>query len=215
MNLRYLAASLRLAEGLAEAGCKQLTIAGSFSEYDQELGYLAENSAIKPNTQYGAAKAALYQALSLWAPAAGVELLWPRIFSVYGPAEHQKRFVPAVILAALHGEPTRLSPGEQLRDYLHVADAAAAVWAAFQHGLTGPVNIGSGKPVAIGALAKMIGEIIGRPELIRLGDLPYRAGDPMFVCANTGRLQQTGWQPHFNLETGLMDTVGWWKEYRK
>jgi nucleoside-diphosphate-sugar epimerase len=189
-------------------------IAGSFSEYDQELGYLSEDSALRPNTLYGAAKVALHQALALWAPAAGVELLWPRIFSVYGPAEHKKRFVPAVILAALRRETTRLTPGEQLRDYLHVADAAEAVWAAAQSGLSGPLNIGSGKPVSIAELATHIGALLGCPELIRLGDLPYRQGDPMFICANTRRLVgQTGWQPRYALEDGLEHTIGWWREH--
>ncbi len=212
LNLGYLAASLKLAEGLAKAGCKKLVVAGSFSEYDQMAEYLEEASAIRPNTQYGAAKAALYQALSLWAPAMGMELTWPRIFSVYGPMEHEKRFVPAVILAGLRGEPTRLSAGEQLRDYLHVEDVAEAVWQVMQAGLTGPVNIGSGQPVALGVMARMIGEILGRPELIRLGDLPYRAGEAMFVCANTSRLAGTGWKPRYDLEAGLRQTVGWWKE---
>ncbi len=215
LNLEYLAASLKLAEALANAGCKKLVIAGSFSEYDQDLGYLVENSALKPNTPYGAAKVALYQALALWAPRAGVELLWPRIFSVYGPMEHEKRFVPAVILAALRGEATRLSPGEQLRDYLHVQDAARAVWAATQAGISGPVNIGSGKPVAIGELARKIGEIVERPDLIRLGDLPYREGDPMFICANTTKLQNIGWKPKFDLDSGLKETIAWWKEHIK
>lgn len=68
LNLQYLSASLKLAEGLAKAGCKKIVIAGSFSEYNQDLGYLSENSALRPNTPYGAAKVALYQALSLWAP---------------------------------------------------------------------------------------------------------------------------------------------------
>ena len=214
LNLQYLSASLALAEGLAHAGCKKLVIAGSFSEYDQDLGYLSENSALKPNTPYGAAKVALYQALSLWAPRAEMELLWLRIFSVYGPAEHEKRFVPAVILAALRGEATRLSPGEQLRDYLHTADAAAAVWAAAQSGMKGAVNIGSGKPVAIGELAVQIGALLGRPDLIRLGDLPYRQGDPMFVCANTQLLHNTtGWKPHYDLQEGLRETIEWWHKH--
>jgi nucleoside-diphosphate-sugar epimerase len=212
LNLQYLSASLRLAEGLVKAGCQKIVIAGSFSEYDQELGYLAEKSALRPNTPYGGAKVALYQALSLWAPREGVELLWPRIFSVYGPTEHEKRFVPAVILAALRGEVTRLTPGEQLRDYLHVADTAAAIWAATKSGLTGPVNIGSGKPVAIGELALNIGAILERPDLIRLGDLPYREGDPMFVCANTQLLQSTGWRPKFDLQSGLKQTIEWWRK---
>jgi nucleoside-diphosphate-sugar epimerase len=213
LNLRYLSASLNLAEGLAKAGCQKLVIAGSFSEYDQDLGYLSENSALKPNTPYGAAKVALYLALSLWAPSAGVEILWPRIFSVYGPGEHEKRFVPAVILAALRGEPTRLTPGEQLRDYLHVSDVAGAVWAAVNSGLTGPVNIGAGKPVAIRELALHIGAVLHRPDLIKLGDLPYRQGDPMFVCSNTGLLQSTGWKPKFDLQAGLKQTIEWWQAH--
>jgi len=213
LNLQYLSASLTMAEGLAKAGCHKLVIAGSFSEYDQDLGYLSENSALKPNTLYGAAKVSLYQALSLWAPAAGIEILWPRIFSVYGPCEHEKRFVPAVILAALRGEVTRLTPGEQLRDYLHVADAAAAIWAATQSGMKGPVNIGSGKPVAIRELALHIGALLKRPDLIRLGDLPYRQGDPMFVCANTRLLQSsTSWVPRFDLQSGLGATIEWWQK---
>ena len=214
LNLQYLSASLALATRLANAGCRKLVIAGTFSEYDQNLGYLSEDSAIRPNTLYGATKAALYQSLALWAPAAGVELLWPRIFGVYGPGEHEKRFVPAVMVAALRGEATRLTPGEQMRDYLHVADVAGAVWAAAQSGLSGPVNIGSGKPVAIRDLATRIGAILGRPELIRLGDLPYREGDPMFVCANTQLLKSTtGWAPRFDLEAGLRDTIDWWREH--
>ena len=34
-----------------------------------------------------------------------------------------------------------------------------------------------------------IGGIVGRPELVKLGALPYRAGDPVFVCADVGRRQ--------------------------
>jgi nucleoside-diphosphate-sugar epimerase len=213
-NLEYLSASLSLASGLVEAGCSKLVVAGTFSEYDQHQGYLSESSPIQPNTLYGAAKAALFQALHLWAPASGLDLLWTRIFSVYGPGEHPKRFVPAVILAALRGEPTRLSPGEQQRDYLHVGDVAAAVWAAAQSELTGPVNIASGKPAAIGDIALQIGEILGCPQLIRLGDLPYREGDPMFVCANTALLKgASGWAPSFDLDSGLKDTISWWRDH--
>jgi nucleoside-diphosphate-sugar epimerase len=213
LNLQYLSASVPLAMRVADAGCRKLVVPGSFSEYDQSLGYLAEDSPIRPNTIYGSAKSALYQGLALWAPRAGLELLWPRLFSVYGPGEHEKRFVPAVITAALRGEPTRLTPGEQMRDYLHVADVAGAVWAVAQSDLTGPVNIGSGHPVAIRELATRVGTILKRPDLIRLGDLPYREGDPMFICANTRLLKNaTSWVPGFDLEAGLGDTIDWWRE---
>jgi len=214
LNLEYMVSSVALAMRLAEAGCRRLVVPGSFSEYDQSLGYLAEDSPIRPNTVYGSAKSALYQGLALWAPGAGLDLLWPRLFSVYGPGEHEKRFVPAVITAALRGDATRLTPGDQMRDYLHVADVAGAVWAAVQSDLSGPVNVGSGQPVAIRELATRIGAILERADLIRLGDLPYREGEPMFVCANTQLLRNaTGWKPRFDLEAGLRDTVNWWRAH--
>ena len=57
--------------------------------------------------------------------------------------------------------------------------------------LRGPVNIGMGKPVAIGEVAARIGALVGRPGLIRLGDLPYREGEVMFVCANPQLLRSS------------------------
>jgi nucleoside-diphosphate-sugar epimerase len=101
----------------------------------------------------------------------------------------------------------------QVRDYLHIDDVAGALWAIAQKSLTGIINIGSGVPVTNRQVAIQIGDILGCPELVKFGDLPYRPGDPMFVCADNRRLvEQTGWQPGFGMEEGLANTVDWWKE---
>lgn len=216
LNFKYLSASLELATHLEAAGCQKLVVTGTFSEYDQEFGYLSEDTPTRPDTLYAAAKIALYLTLSEWQKQAGMKLLWPRIFSVYGPAEHERRFIPAVILALLRGEATRLSPGEQQRDFLHVEDVAEAIWAITKAGLTGPVNIGSGNPVPIGKLAMRIGELLDRVDLVRLGDLPYRETDPMFICANNQRLlRKTGWRLRYSMEQGLRNTIEWWREHLK
>ena len=104
-----------------------------------------------------------------------------------------------------------------MRDYLHVEDVASALWAILQKNLSGITNIGSGVPVTNREVAIRIGNILGRPELVRFGDLPYRPGDPMFVCADTRRLrEQAGWQPKYDLESGLRQTIAWWqKEYKQ
>ena len=66
--------------------------------------------------------------------------------------------------------------GEQVRDYLHVADVAAALWAVAGSELTGVVNVGSGLPATNREIVLEIGGIVGRPELVRLGDLPVPRG---------------------------------------
>lgn len=212
-NLAYIDATLHLAQQLAEAGCRRLVVAGTVAEYDSDYGYLSESTPTRPGTLYAASKTATQIALAALAGPIGLAVAWARVFYIYGPAEHPKRFVPDVIGALLRGEPIRTTLGEQVRDYLHVADVAAALWAVAQSELTGVVNIGSGQPATNRQMVLKLGELTGRPELVRFGDLPYRPGDPMFVCADVRRLRrETGWQPAYDLESGLRQTVDWWRE---
>ena len=143
----------------------------------------------------------------------GLPVAWARIFYIYGPGENPRRFVPDIITTLLRGQPTRTTLGEQVRDYLHVEDVTAALWAVAQSDLAGVVNIGSGTPVTNQEIVLKIGQIVRRPELVKLGDLPYRAGDPMFVCANTTRLRERiGWRPGYDIDTGLRHTIDWWQD---
>ena len=68
-----------------------------------------------------------------------------------------------------------------------------------------------GSPLLVQMWSKVLAVAV---KEFRLGDLPYRPGDPMFVCANTGRLKAaTAWEPHFTLESGLQDTIEWWQQH--
>lgn len=215
-NVHSLGASLRLALRLAEAGCERLVVAGTCFEYDTEAGYLSEASPVRPRTLYGASKLALWQVLERLSAAGAMEVSWLRFFYLYGPAEDERRLVPSVILSLLDGAEAKVTAGEQVRDYLHVEDAAAAVWAVMERGLTGVVNVGSGRPVTVREVVTRIGELAGRPELVKLGALPYRADDPPIVCANNGRLAgETAWSPRFGLEEGLLHTIRWWRGQRE
>lgn len=212
-NVEYIGASLHLAARLAEAGCKRLVVAGTVAEYDADYGYLAESTPIRPVTLYAASKVATQTVLARLAEQIGLSTAWARIFYIYGPGENPKRFVPDVITTLLRGEPTRTTLGEQVRDYLHVADVAAALWAVARSDLAGVVNVGSGVPVTNRQIVQQIGAILERPELVRFGDLPYRAGDPMFVCADVRRLRMnTDWRQRYDVEAGLRQTTNWWRD---
>ena len=103
--------------------------------------------------------------------------------------------------------------GEQVRDFLHVEDVASAIWAVAQSDLVGPVNIGSGLPVTVKEIAEIIATAVGRPDLLKLGVLPYREGDPMYVCAdNTLLTQETGWVQSHSITDGIAQTVDWWRD---
>lgn len=218
-NVRSLDASLRLALTLAEAGCGRLVAAGTCFEYDtSDAGAgrpLPETGPARPRTLYGASKLALWQVLERLSAAGAFEVSWLRFFFLYGPGEDAQRLVPSVILPLLEGREAKVTAGEQIRDYLHVEDAAAAVWAVLERGLAGVTNVGSGRPVAVREVVERIGELTGRPGLIRFGALPYREGDPAHVSADVRRLTtETDWSPRFDLEGGLRQTVSWWRDRR-
>ena len=210
-NLSVLSASLHLASRLASLRCKKLVVAGTCFEYDTSLGYLSENSSTKPCSLYAACKLALQVVLEQLSSTADMKVAWLRFFYQYGPFEDERRLVPSVILSLLRNQEAKVTLGEQIRDYLHVEDVAAAIWAVVKSNLVGPVNIGSGKPVTVREIVTTIGSILNRPELIALGALPYSSSDPMFVCANNRRLtENTDWAPRFGLEQGLHHTIEWW-----
>lgn len=211
-NLDCLTGSLALLRLLRDVGCGRVIIAGTSVEYDTSTGYVSETSPIRPANLYAAAKHSLFLTASNFDVTGGWTLAAARIFSVYGPWEDSRRLVPYVISKLFAGEPCELTRGEQIRDYSHVEDAAGALWAIAKSAVVGPVNVASSQPVSVGSLAKRLGDILGRPELLRFGARSSPPGDPAFLVANTDRLrQEVGWEPHYDLDSGLAHTVDWWR----
>ncbi len=213
-NLNSLTASLGLASDLARLGCLRFVATGSCFEYDTTPGYLSETSPTKPDSLYAASKLAVELVSEQLAKMTGMSVAWARLFYQYGPFEDRRRLVPSVISSLLRGEKARISPGDQVRDFLHVEDVAEAIWAVASNDLRGPVNVGSGEPVTVRAIAERIGAILGCPDLLDVGALPYAPSDPMFVCADNRRLREgTRWAPQYDLDEGLRQTIEWWRRH--
>ena len=118
-----------------------------------------------------------------------------------------------LITSLLREQTFPTTDGAQVRDYLHVEDAAAAFLALALSRASGTVNISSGVPVSIRAVVETVEEVTGRSGLVRLGEVPYRAWEPMFVCGDNRRLRDlTAWAPRYSsLRSGLVQTVDWWR----
>jgi len=209
VNVDWARASLELALAFRDAGGARIVGAGSSLEYDWNAGICSEaTTPCVPHTIYGTCKHALQQLVAALGAGEGMTTAWGRVFAVYGPHEHPERLVASVIRSIRAGQPALCSHGEQVRDYLYAADVAAAFVALLESEVTGPINIGSGEPVAIKAIVTRLGEMMGRPDLIRLGAIPPAPTDTPLVVADTTRLRGVlGWQPAFDLDRGLRATL--------
>jgi nucleoside-diphosphate-sugar epimerase len=208
--------SLVLWQVLADAGCRRVVLAGTCVEYDSTLGYFAEDSVIRPRTLYAASKHALWLMTEQFERGVGSSAVTARLFQIYGPGEHPDRLVSRVIRALLANKPCLLTEGRQLRDYLHVEDVARALWEISRSDIEGPINVGSASPVSVAAVAREIGHLLNRAELLNLGGLPARPDDPACLCARPGPLHgRLGWTPRYDLRTGLQYTIDWWKRHMR
>jgi len=214
-NLRWVLASLSLLDAFATHGGVRAVMAGSCAEYDWRYGWCSEQvTPLGPSSPYGKCKQALQSLLAAHSQMSGLSWAWGRIFFLYGPHEHPARLVASVIKSLLQGQPAFCSTGEQLRDFLHVADVASAFVSLLDSDVRDAVNIASGIPVSVGEIVRRIATALGREDLLRMGARPVAAGDPPLLVADVRRLtEEVHWRPRFDLDTGLGATIDWWRDH--
>jgi len=209
-NDAWMQATLALLDAFAAGGGTRAVLAGTCAAYDWSQPMpLDEAAPGEPATTYGRAKRATFAAAMA---RGGLSLAEGRIFFSYGAGEDPARFVPAIIRPLLHGEPARLTAGTQIRDFLEVRDLGAAMAALLDSPVTGGVNLATGTGIALADLARAIAAAIGRPDLLELGALPMRAGEPPVLTGRAERLtREVGFTPAIPLGRGIADAVAWWR----
>jgi nucleoside-diphosphate-sugar epimerase len=213
-NAPWVAATIGLVDQFAAAGGERAVLAGSCAEYDWDGPQpLREDAAIAPATYYGVCKDATRRVCAGLADVAGLRFAWGRIFFLYGPGEDRRRLVASVASRLVRGERAPTSAGTQLRDFLHVDDVAGAFAALVDSGVEGAVNVASGEGVAVRAIAERLAAAAGHPELLDVGAVAQRPGDPPEVTADVARLRdEVGFAPALSLRDGLEQTVAWWRD---
>lgn len=206
-NVPLVEASVALYEAVVAAGATRFVGAGTCIEYDTSHGLLREDTTpLRPRCLYAVCKNALHGMLAELAPRSAVSLAWLRFFFLYGPTEAPGRLVSDVLRKLHAGVEAPCSLGQQVRDFMHVSDVARAVVTVTESGASGAFNIGSGVPVTVREIVDTMGRVTERHDLLRVGAIAQREGDPPFICADAHKLRALGFAPRFDLEAGLRDT---------
>ena len=219
-NYRWLEAGRHLLTGFKGHGGMRAVMAGTCAEYDwSRVGVCDERTSPLAGdvggkvTPYAECKIALYRDLERFGRMEGLSTAWGRIFFQFGPGEAPSRLVSSVIVNLLSGREALCGHGRQVRSFLHVADVGSAFAALLDSEIQGAVNIGSGDAVSVAEFVEAIAAQIGRPSLLRLGARSVSVSEPPLLVPNIERLrQELGWQPRFNLQDGISDTIAWWRE---
>jgi nucleoside-diphosphate-sugar epimerase len=212
-NLDWVAASLHLARAAAEAGTSRFVATGTCYEYDWPgHGKCRERETpTAPHTLYDTSKDACRRILEAFCAQQGMDFAWGRLFFLYGAGETPSRLVASIARALVQGHKAPVSLGLAVRDFIDVRDAGAALAALALSAATGPVNIATGEGISVANLAMKLGEIAERPDLVQLGALEDRAGEPPVIVADTERLiSEVGFRPLRTIDGGLGDALDYW-----
>src|SRR5258708_8610945 len=135
-----------------------------------------------------------------------------RLANVYGPRQDptgEAGLVPIFCSQRLAGaRPTIFGDGTQTRDFVYVGDAVAAFLAAADQRRPGTWNIGTGVEVSVLELAKVIGDVTGKPV------------EPTLAAPRPGELQRSalaverawrdlGWRAKTALADGVRAVYQW------
>jgi UDP-glucose 4-epimerase len=138
-----------------------------------------------------------------------------RFSNVYGPRSFHKGSVIAHFMKQiLNGNPLDVfGDGTQTRDYVHVRDLCDGIIAALQTGVSGVIQLGTGRPTSLNEIIKLLGDVVGIPPEIH--HHPFRPGEIHTTWCNISRARQMiGYNPAIGLREGLADTWEWFLAHR-
>ena len=206
-NVRF---SLEAVDLAARFGCKVFVGAGSQAEYGPVEGKLVPETPAFPKTGYGIAKLCAGQMTRERAHQLGMDHIWTRILSIYGPYDGKQSMVMSGIYQLLQNKRPQYTKGEQMWDYLYSEDAARAFRLLGEHGKDGLYCLGSGQVRPLREYIEQIRDAVSKDAEIGIGELPYFENQVMYLCADIEKLSEdTGFLPKYSFEEGIEKTVTW------
>jgi nucleoside-diphosphate-sugar epimerase len=206
-NEKFRDTSLVFIQRVCEAGTRHIVGLGTCIEYRIGNEPLSEErTPVEPGTVYARCKNELRLALEEEARRSGFTFSWARVFYPYGPGEHPSRLCSSIIAKLKNGEEIVLKTPGSTKDYIFIDDLAAALLAVVERRFAGTINLGTGVGVSVEHVARQLGALLGKPELIKPASDPVPDPFP-FVVADVRKLKSIGWQQKVSCEEGLRRLV--------
>ncbi|MCF7731180.1 MAG: dTDP-glucose 4,6-dehydratase [Akkermansiaceae bacterium] len=187
-------------------------------------GYFTETTPYDPHSPYSASKAASDHLARAWGDTYGLPVIVTNCSNNYGPFQFPEKLIPVVILKALNGEPIPVyGKGENIRDWLHVADHCRALEVIATNGRPGETyNIGGGNEWRnidlVRELCRHLDSLHpradGAPHASQITFVTDRPGHDLRYAIDAAKLRrELGWLPAWTAGEGFRATVQWYLDH--
>jgi UDP-glucose 4-epimerase len=207
--------TVNLLECCRKSGVKKIVYASSAAVYgDPEYLPVDEKHKVAPISYYGISKHTPEHYFEVYCKLYGLEYTILRYANVYGIRQDPKGeggVISIFIDKMLKGErPVIFGDGNQTRDFIYVKDIAKANILALEKGDNEIINISTNKVTTINELVDKMNKFMEEPQKPIYKE--PRKGDILnSYLDNKKALEVLGWEPEYQLEQGLKETIEYYK----
>jgi dTDP-glucose 4,6-dehydratase len=174
--------------------------------------FSVESDPLQPRSPYAAAKAGGELMCRAYHVSYGADVVITRGCNTIGPRQYPEKLIPLFVTNALRGEPLPVyGDGQQIRDWLHVEDHAAAIDVVLRAGQAGEAyNVGAGNEQPNLEVIRALLRSMGKPESL-ISFVPDRPGHDRRYALDWSKIRdELGWAPARDFASTLQDTVNWY-----
>ena len=207
--------TLNILETMRDQNVKKIIFAASSSCYGiPKFIPTKEIDQIDLRYPYAFSKNMAEQMIVHWSRVYNINYISLRLFNVYGPRSRTNSAYGAALgifmKQKLSNSPyTVVGDGKQKRDFIHVRDVSKAFYKAGVSQQKNKIfNVGSGKPVTVNYLLRLIGD---QQKVY----VPKRPGEPNVTHADIKKIKKfLKWKPEISIEKGIknvLENINYWK----
>ncbi|MER5531772.1 dTDP-glucose 4,6-dehydratase [Streptomyces sp. NPDC002677] len=204
-----------LLDAVLESGIERVVHVSTDEVYGSiEKGSWTEEWPLLPNSPYAASKASSDLVARAYWRTHGVDLSITRCSNNYGPYQHPEKVIPLFVTNLLEGRQVPLyGDGRNVREWLHVDDHCRGIHLVLNGGRAGEIyNIGGGNEYSNLALTERLLELTGAGEEMIRRVADRKAHDLRYSIDESKIREELGYAPQTGFETGLADTVAWYRD---
>ena len=187
-----------------------------YGSLDSE-GLFTEETPLHPNSPYSASKASADMMALSFHHTYGLPVVITRCSNNYGPYQFPEKLIPLMIINTLNDKKLPVyGDGMNVRDWIYVVDHNRAVEAVFENGKEGEVyNIGASTEMPNIDIIKLILKELGKSEdmIEYVKDRPGH--DRRYAIDSTKIESELGWNPKFNFEDAVSQTIKWYLDNKQ
>jgi len=213
--------TLNALEAAREKGIRRLVLTSTSEVYGTARRVpIDESHPLCAQSPYAASKIAADKLGEAYHHSFGVEVVTVRPFNTFGPRQSMRAVVPSIAAQCIERAPLiSLGNLHPTRDLTYVDDTVAGfLCAAVAEGASGGTfNLGTGREISIGDLARLIAEMTGSSAAIEVdARRTRREGSEVSRLLSDNSLARSAlsWEPRVSLEDGLFRTIEWLERNR-